>query len=184
MSHDIVIKMLNARAFAPFGEVIELGPKPTMMINRGRCARHHDLAQLDFLDSGGKAQAGISLFDGTPYSLPHTLDMVERHPLGSQAFLPMSTDPFLVIVAPDENGKPGTPLAWLSNGQQGVNYHRNTWHGVLTPIGRQATFAVVDRIGEGVNLEEYEYEHAWRIIDRDGLVKLPGSSADNRNSAP
>ena len=181
MSRDIIIEALDARTFAPFGDVIELGTTPTMMINRGRCARHHDLAHLDFLDDGGKAQAGISLFDGTPYPLPLALDLVERHPLGSQAFLPMTTDPFLVIVAPDVGGKPGTPLAWLSNGRQGVNYHRNTWHGVLTPIRRSATFAVIDRIGEGANLEEHEFEQAWRIIDRDGLVPQQSDSADHRN---
>lgn len=170
MSRDIIITALDASAFAPFGDVIELRAEPTVMINRGRCGRHHDLVAPDIADEDTGARAGISLFDGTPYALPLPLDLVERHPLGSQTFLPMSTDPFLVIVAPDENGKPGTPHAWLTNGHQGVNYHRNTWHGVLTPILRRATFAVVDRIGDGANLEEHLYTEPWNVIDRDDLI--------------
>jgi ureidoglycolate lyase len=97
MSSEIIIEPLSAKAFAPFGDLIELADKPTMLINQGLCGRHHDLADLNFSDG----TAGISLFDGTAYSLPLSLSLVERHPLGSQAFLPMTSDPFLVIVAAD-----------------------------------------------------------------------------------
>ncbi|MGY9054725.1 MAG: ureidoglycolate lyase, partial [Alphaproteobacteria bacterium] len=161
MSRDILIEPLTAEAFAPFGNVIAAVGKSTMMINRGMCGRHHDLAQLDFAGPDGAGpggRAGISLFTGTPYKLPLILEMVERHPLGSQAFLPMSQNPFLVIVAPDETGIPGLPKAFLTEPGQGVNYHRNVWHGVLTPLDYPTTFAVVDRIGNGENLEEYWFE--------------------------
>ena len=166
-ARDIVIERLDAEAFRPFGDVIELRDAPDATINRGLCGRHHDLAALDFTGGG---RAGISLFDGTPYALPHTLDLVERHPLGSQAFLPMTDDPFLVIVAEDEDGVPVRPRAWLTDGRQGVNYHRGTWHGVLTPLSAPARFAVVDRIGEGANLEEATLAPAYRVVDAHGLV--------------
>lgn len=166
-TNDIVIERLNAAAFALFGDVIELRSAPDVMINRGLCGRHHDLAALDFVEGG---RAGISLFDGTPYTLPHVLDLVERHPLGSQAFLPMSVEPFLVIVAEDDDGKPVRPRAWITSGQQGVNYHRGTWHGVLTPVTRPALFAVVDRIGDGNNLEEVTLDPPFRVIDSHGLI--------------
>ena len=97
MGSEIVIEPLTATAFAPFGEVLEISGSPSVTINRGKCHRYHDLATLDFQDGN----AGISLFEGTAYTLPLTLDLVERHPLGSQAFLPMSDAPFLVIVAED-----------------------------------------------------------------------------------
>ena len=164
---DIVIERLDADAFAPFGDVIELRQTPDVMINRGLCGRHHDLVALDFIEDG---RAGISLFDGTPYTLPHVLDLVERHPLGSQAFLPMSVEPFLIVVAEDENGTPVRPRAWITNGRQGVNYHRGTWHGVLTPLSRPALFTVVDRIGDGANLEEVTLAPPYRVIDMHGLV--------------
>lgn len=169
MSRDVLVGPLTSDAFAPFGEIVELADEPTMLINEGLCGRHHDLATLDFSDG----KAGISLFDGTPYVLPFPLRLVERHPLGSQAFLPMSSDPFLVIVAPDLNGLPGKPLAWVTNGRQGVNYHRGTWHGVLCPINRRATFAVVDRIGNGKNLEEHRYDQSWIVSDHASLTTLP-----------
>ncbi len=161
MNRDISIQPLNAEAFAPFGEIIDASGTPTKLINQGKCARHHDLATLDF---GRDGRAGISVFHGQPYALPLTLEMVERHPDGSQAFVPMSSEPFLVIVAADEAGRPGRPHAFLTSPGQGVNYHRGVWHGVLTPLAQAATFAVIDRIGPGDNLQEHWFTAPWQII--------------------
>jgi ureidoglycolate lyase len=144
--------------------VLEASGKPDTIINAGLCGRYHDRARLDF--AGESARAGISLFRSRARALPYTLDMMERHPLGSQAFVPMSRDPFMVIVAPDAGGEPGTPLAFLTHAGVGVNYHRNTWHGVLTPLVDNALFAVVDRIGGGNNLEEFFFEQPWLV---DGI---------------
>jgi len=162
MSQEIVIEPLTADAFAPYGDIIEPSGEPTVMINRGKCGRYHDIANLDFADG----KAGISVFEGQPYSLPFTLDLMERHPLGSQAFLPLTKEPYLVIVAQDANGSPATPRAFLAKADQGVNYHRNIWHGVLTPLNQTALFAVVDRIGEGCNLEEHSFNVPYQIIQQ------------------
>ncbi|MBB97525.1 MAG: ureidoglycolate lyase [Rhodobacteraceae bacterium] len=157
---DIVIEPLTAEAFAPFGDVLDTAGTPDKMINQGLCGRYHDRATLDF----GGGRAGISVFDAEERALPLTLDMVERHPDGSQAFLPMSRKPFLVIVAPDDGGRPGAPRAFLTAPGQGVNYHRGTWHGVLTPLHGPGTFAVVDRIGPGDNLEEHWFDTPFRVV--------------------
>ena len=111
-------------------------------------------------------KAGISLFNAQARLLPLVLDMVERHPDGSQAFLPMSLTPFLVIVAPDENGKLGRPRAFLTTAGQGVNYHRGTWHGVLTPLHAPGLFAVVDRIGAGDNLQEHWFDKPFTVENK------------------
>jgi ureidoglycolate lyase len=159
VSRGIVAEPLTAEAFAPFGDVLEAAGRPDKVINQGRCGRWHDLARLDF----GAGRAGISLFEAEARSLPLTLEMMERHPLGAQAFLPMSADPFLVVVAPEAGGAPGRPRAFLTDGAQGVNYLRGTWHGVLTPLAAPGRFAVVDRIGEGANLEEHWFEAPWVV---------------------
>ncbi len=156
----IVIEPLTAEGFAPFGDVLALRDSPDKLINQGLCGRHHDLAEMDFSDG----RAGISLFDADPRSLPYQLDMVERHPEGSQAFLPMSQERFLVIVAPDETGRPGTPRAFLTDPGQGINFHRGTWHGVLTPLSAPGLFAVVDRIGAGDNLEEFWFDTPFTVV--------------------
>ena len=157
---EIVAQPLTADAFAPFGDVLCLRDAPDMIINGGQCGRHHDLAQLDFGPSG---RAGISLFDAAPRSLPYQVDLLERHPEGSQAFLPMSEHPFLVVVAPDDGGRPGAIHAFRTAPGQGVNYHRGTWHGVLTPLYAPGLFAVIDRIGLTPNLEEF-------LLDRPTFV--------------
>ncbi len=153
---------LTAEAFAPFGDVLEVTGAPDRLINQDLCGRYHDRARLDF---GTDGRAGISLFDAVPRALPYTLDMVERHPEGSQAFLPMTAAPFLVIVAPDADGVPGTPRAFLTAPGQGVNYHRGTWHGVLTPLSAPGLFAVVDRIGTTPNLQEHWFATPWTVVN-------------------
>ncbi len=156
---SIVVEPLTTAAFAPFGDVLEATGE-SYPINAGMVDRFHDRARIEA--AGGRV--AISLGRGRPYALPLELTMVERHPLGSQAFVPMSEDPFLVITAPDEDGIPGRPRAFLTAPGQGVNYLRGAWHGVLTPLGRVATFLIVDRVGVGSNLEEYHYDAAWLVV--------------------
>ena len=159
-SRIIRTRPLTVEGFAPFGDVMEVAGEPDKLINQGLCGRFHDKACVDFSDG----RAGISLFSAQPRSLPYRLEMVERHPNGSQAFLPMHQNPFLVVVAPDEDGTPGAPLAFLTAPGQGINLHRGTWHGVLTPLHAPGLFAVVDRIGEGSNLEEFWFDEA-RVVE-------------------
>ena len=151
---------LTTEAFAPFGDVLEAEGAPDKLINQGLCGRYHDRARLEF--DGGRA--GISLFKATLRALPYRLEMMERHPLGSQAFIPMSQDAFLVIVAQDSGNRPDTPLAFLTRAGQAINLHKNTWHGVLTPIAGSGLFAVIDRIGPGENLQEHWFDTGYEVV--------------------
>lgn len=158
---EIRTEPLTSEAFAPFGDVLSATGAPDKIINQGFCGRFHDRARLDF---GPDARAGISVFKAIPRQFPYLLDMVERHPDGSQAFVPMSADPFLIITAADENGTPGRPRAFVSDGSQAINFHRNTWHGVLTPLSEPGLFAVIDRIGQTPNLEEHWFTEPFTIL--------------------
>ncbi|TGD44853.1 Ureidoglycolate hydrolase [Pseudotabrizicola sediminis] len=147
---------LTATAFAPYGDILD-ATGDFRLINAGLCQRHHDRATLDF---GAQGRAGISVFMAAPRTLPYTFDLIERHPDGSQAFIPISQHPFLVIVAP---GPDAAPIAFLTDGTQGINLHRGVWHGVLTPLHAPGLFAVVDRIGPTPNLEEHRYRESWTV---------------------
>jgi ureidoglycolate lyase len=159
MTHDVRIQPISAEAFAPFGDLIDCDGAPDKIINQGMCGRFNDRAQLDFSDGN----AGISLFNAELRNLPLKLEMMERHPDGSQAFIPMAYVGFLVVVASDDDGKPGTPLAFETHPGQAINFHRGVWHGVLTPLNAPGLFAVVDRIGAGENLEEHWFMNSWTI---------------------
>lgn len=159
---EIVTEPLTPEAFSPFGDVLDITGAPDKIINQGNCGRFHDRARMDF---GPGGQAGISLFHAKPRSLPYRLELLERHPEGSQAFLPMSMHPFLVIVAPDEEDTPGQPRAFVTASGQGINLHRGIWHGVLTPLHAPGIFAVVDRIGQTANLEEIWLKPQYMVVD-------------------
>ena len=147
----LAARPLTAEAFAPYGDVLEAAGDPDKVINQGRCGRFHDRARLDFSDG----RAGISIFHSRPVTLPWQVDLLERHPEGSQAFVPMSDHPFLVVVARDHDGAPADLEAFVTTPGQAINFHRGTWHGVLTPLSGPGIFAVIDRIGAGANLEEH-----------------------------
>ena len=159
MTQTLPLSTLTKAAFAPFGDVLEVTGEPDKIINQGLCGRYHDLAHIDIHEG----RAGISLFKAQARSFPIKLEMVERHPDGSQAFLPMSFDPFIVVVAPDEDGIPGHPQAFRTEAGQGINFARGIWHGVLTPLHAPGLFAVVDRIGNGPNLQEHWFKTPFII---------------------
>ncbi len=161
MTRIVTARPLTREAFAEFGEVIEMDGADHFPINAGKCERYHDLASVEA--GGPNARVLVNLFRGQPYDFPLTLRMVERHPFGSQAFVPLSLRPFLVVVCPDGPDGPGKPEAFLTEPGQGVNYPRGRWHGVLTPIGDPQDFVVVDRGGDGSNIEEYFFDEPWEI---------------------
>jgi ureidoglycolate lyase len=152
---EITPEPLTAAAFAAFGDVLDARGE-FRLINDRMCQRYHDRARLEF----GDARGGISIFRAEPRALPYRFDLIERHPDGSQAFIPMTAQPFLVIVAPEPGA---TPRAFITDGAQGINLHRGTWHGVLTPLHAPGLFAVIDRIGATPNLEEYRYAQGWTV---------------------
>lgn len=162
MMIDLQVQKMTQEGFAPFGDLIDFDRKGDFFINNGMCERFHALAETEAV--GDKARVIISLGRAQAYPLPLKLEMMERHPLGSQAFIPLQPAPFLVIVAPDMDGKPGTPQAFLTSPGQGVNYHRGTWHAVLTPLGESADFIIVDRAGSGENLEEFDLPQPYQVL--------------------
>ena len=161
---DLIVEPLTAHAFAPFGQVIETEGAGHYPINAGRAERFHDLARVQF--EGPGARPLISIVRGQPYVLPIRLTLVERHPFGSQAFVPLAPRPFLAIMAEDEAGTPSRLRAFLARPGQGINIAINTWHGVLTPLDEETDFLCVDRGGDSNNLEEWHFPEPI-------LVKLP-----------
>lgn len=160
-ARTIVARPLTAEAFAPFGTVIDKAAVDPRPMNAGMARRFHDLAEVRTLGEG--ARVVIGLVEAQPYPLPLRVGLVERHPLGAQAFVPLDAAPFLVVVCPDEDGRPGTPQAFVTAPGQGVCYAIGTWHGVLTPFGAPQEFVVIDRGGTGVNLEEVRLDEPWTV---------------------
>lgn len=161
MGRTIIIEPLTREAFEPFGAVIEAAGEPSFLINGGLCGRYHDLARPELTDTAGAVSLSVGKSDAV--ELPMTLDLMERHPLGSQAFVPMNGTRILVIVAPDDSGRPGTPRAFVSNGSQGIQYKAGCWHGILAPLSGPSDFLIVDRVGSGKNIEEYHFDEPFTV---------------------
>jgi ureidoglycolate lyase len=144
---------LTAEAFAAFGDVIETAGRTSRTINEGTCERFDDLAQVDVEQADGRPL--ISIFKSSPRPLPFQVKVLERHPLSSQAIIPLDAVPFLVVVAADGDAPLSSRMrAFCSSGTQWVNYRRNTWHHALIALDRTCHFLVVDRGGPGENCDE------------------------------
>ncbi len=163
-ARPLAVEPLTAAAFAPFGEVVEAGAD-SCLINQGTARRYADLATIDVAAEGGRAR--VSIYRTAPRDWPLAISMLERHPLGSQLFMPLSNDPFLVVVAPAA-GVPARERVrvFVTNGRQGVNYRRGTWHHPLVALGAEREFLVLDRDGPGGNCDEFLFA--------DGGFVLPG----------
>lgn len=159
---SLSVRPLTAENFAPFGDVIATGLSEVKLINWGITERHHALASPEV--TGEDAHVLINIFRSQPWQLPIVIKMVERHPLGSQAFMPLNGRDYLIVVAQDHDGTPQAPQAFLARGNQGVNYHRNVWHHPLLALEDVSEFLVVDRGGAGNNLEEYFYPRQNFVI--------------------
>jgi ureidoglycolate lyase len=148
------IEPLTRQAFGLFGDVIEMTSKP-LSINQGFADRFDDLCKVE--GDGIK----VSLFSARPRPQPIKIDMMERHPLGSQAFYPLQNEEWLVLVCADPNIEKSF-RCFRASGQQGVNYAPNTWHFPLLVFG-PSRFIVVDRKGPGSNLEEVKLNQAFNL---------------------
>jgi ureidoglycolate lyase len=144
---------LTTSAFAQFGDVIEIAGHDPLHINQGFALRFDDLANIDVTAEGGKAKT--SIFIANPRPQPIVINLMERHPLGTQLFYPLQDKPWLVLVCSNPN-EPESYRIFSATGRQGINYHRNIWHFPLLVHEPESRFIVVDRVGPGVNLVEVE----------------------------
>ncbi len=162
-SIHLPIQDLDAARFAPYGEVIEAGSAARQFaINQGFATRFHDLARLDV---GPDARVLVNIFRALPRSLPVQLQLMERHPLGSQAFVAMAELPFLVVVAePAAQLHPEQIRCFLARPGQGVNYAKGVWHHPLIALERPCDFLVIDRGGPpgDRNLDEVDVSE-WKL---------------------
>lgn len=153
----IIPEPLTPEAFAPYGDVIEATAVAEMIrINEGNTVRFHDLMALDVADGDG--EPCISIFRSTPMPAPVTIKMMEYHPLGSQAFMPLGQSPYLVVVAKAGDFDAASIRVFLAEPGQGVNYHKGTWHHYCLALNGESDFLVIDRKGakdkEGDNCVE------------------------------
>lgn len=138
---------LTGERFAPYGDVIETRLDRKQGMNSARFDRYVDLASLD--TQNGRACISIAR-SRSATRLPYCVDMLERHPDGSQAFIPLGGFAFVVAVAPPtESFETGDVVAFVSNGQQGVNYHRGVWHMPMIALEDSQEFLIIDRDGAG-----------------------------------
>jgi ureidoglycolate lyase len=153
---------LSRDAFAPFGDVIDTEGAHHYPINEGTTERYHDLARIDIGPGDGRPL--VNIFRATPVTPPVRLRVMERHPLASQAFVPLSARPFLVVVSPaDAPPSPELLRGFLTRPGQGVNYRPGVWHHPLLALEAVSDFVVIDRGGPGHNCDEVHLEQAVEL---------------------
>ena len=150
MKKSIIPKEISKENFSKFGDVISINGLKPLNINNGYAKRYDDIANLNTSMENGKTT--ISIFSALKRSFPMKVEMMEKHPLGSQAFIPMKETTFLVLVAP-EGTRPNIEKieSFIIPKGIGINYKPGTWHFPLIST-ENMNFLVVDRTGPGNNL--------------------------------
>jgi ureidoglycolate lyase len=149
----LVPEALTAEKFTLFGDVIDAASAARRLpINQGYTTRFDDLAAIDVGEAGGRIC--VSIFRSAPMARPVAIRQMERHPLGSQAFIPLDRRPYLVVVAPPGPFDAAQVRAFVAGGEQGVNYAKAVWHHFLLALDVESDFLVIDRTGPGDNLDE------------------------------
>jgi ureidoglycolate lyase len=146
---------ITVERFAPYGDVIHASAAAKVAMNDARFERFHDLAKIDIDSAGGRVAISIARCK-TPAKFPYRIDMVERHPHGSQAFIPLAPFSFIVVVAPAGEAVDAAELrAFVTNGTQGINYHKGVWHMPMIAVQAGQEFLIVDRAPAMDNCEEF-----------------------------
>jgi len=162
-SDHLVLEPLTAEAFAPFGEVIQRQGVTPQSINYGRTQKFADLARIDTAAEGGETT--VHLYRSEAVMLPFQIERMERHPLGSQAFMPLHQQPFPVIVAPPgDDPEFQTIRGFITNGEQGINLHKGVWHHYQVSLAGNCVYLVIDRKGPHNNCVEWELDQALMIV--------------------
>ena len=164
-SDHLVLEPLTAEAFAPFGEVIQRQGVTPQSINYGRTQKFADLAWIDTTERDGETT--VHLYRSQAVMLPFLVERMERHPLGSQAFMPLHQQPFPVIVAPPGDDPAVQAIrGFISNGEQGINLHKGVWHHYQISLAGICDYLVIDRKGPQNNCEEW-------VLDRPLMITVP-----------
>ena len=164
-SEHLVLEPLTAEAFALFGEVIQRQGVSPEIINYGRTQKFADLARIDTAEGDGETT--VHLYRSQAVTLPFLVERMERHPLGSQAFMPLHQQPFPVVVAPPGDDPEVQAIkGFISNGEQGINLHKGVWHHYQVSLSGISDYLVIDRTGPQNNCEEW-------VLDRPLMITVP-----------
>lgn len=164
---ELLVQPVDRNTFAPFGDLIEAGSVPFDTINAGSTRRFSDLTRIRL--SGDNAQACVHIYRAAALQDPVELSLMERHPFGSQLFMPLQGQAFIAVVATADS--PPTPdrlSAFLIPAGQGINLAPGTWHHPLLSLAA-ADYLVVERADSARNLEEHTLPTPLRLALPQGV---------------
>ena len=156
-------KPITKENFKKFGDMITTADIKPIEINNGYAKRYDGIANLNTKKDNGEST--ISIFSALRRSFPMKIDMMEKHPLGSQAFIPMIDTSFLIFVAP-QGEKPNINKieSFVVPKQTGINYKPGVWHFPLISL-KNMNFLVIDRKGKGENLIIHKFKKEKIILN-------------------
>lgn len=157
---------LTRECFAPFGTVIETDGHPPLLINDGTAQRYDRLARATL--ARATDAIGLSIFVARGRRFPMPIQALERHPLGSQAFVPLDGSAYVIVVATDAQGRPTRPQAFMARPDQGISLDIGVWHHPLIALADSARFLVVDAITDACNVETATPDGAPYVLTRPG----------------
>ena len=162
-SRALTVEPLVQIAFEAFGDVIEMPRCGGRVINDGTATRYDRVARLDL--TANRGQPVLDMFHVKPVPLPAECKFLERHPISSQAFVPVGECRFIVLVAPAMDDRPSADAArvFITNGRQGVNYHPGVWHHPILALGMNTGFVMIGRAEDGCDCDVAPFAEGYTI---------------------
>ena len=155
-------KKINRSNFSSYGDLITTEDVNPIDINAGYAKRFDNLANLD--TSKDEGETIVSIFSAVKRDFPMRIGMMEKHPLGSQAFIPMKETTFLCFVAPPGEFPEISKIeSFIVPPKKGINYKSGIWHFPLIST-EDTNFVVLDRKGNGDNLIIHKFEKEKIIL--------------------
>ena len=149
--------------FSKYGDLISSNDINPIDINAGYAKRFDNLTNIN--TSREKGETIVSIFSSLKRVFPMKIDMMEKHPLGSQAFIPMRETTFLSFVAPQGEFPEISKIeSFIIPPKTGINYKPGIWHFPLIST-EDTNFLVIDRKGIGENLIIHKFEKEKIILD-------------------
>jgi len=159
---NLQIKKISKDNFSKYGQLVSTKDIESQNINEETTKSFYDLVNIEIYGDDKKCR--VNIFKSIKRNFPLEVNMLENHPLSSQAFIPLQKTNFIVVVAPISS-EPDINLieTFLISPEEGINFKPKVWHFPLIAT-ENSNFLTIDKKDSANNIEIYNFQNNDKIF--------------------